>query len=95
MKVRVGAAHALSKTPTLEDVNLKLQEEALEMKGDAVNNVQDERGTSMMSCKALTAYGVVVVVQSDERKCPICAEKIIRKAVVCRYCGRDVLGVDA
>ena len=26
----------------------------------------------------------------DERECPFCAEMILKKARVCRYCGRDV-----
>ncbi len=26
----------------------------------------------------------------DERECPYCAERILRKACVCEYCGRDV-----
>lgn len=26
----------------------------------------------------------------DERECPFCAEQILKKAKVCRYCGRDV-----
>jgi uncharacterized membrane protein YdbT with pleckstrin-like domain len=26
----------------------------------------------------------------DERDCPFCAERILKKAKVCRYCGRDV-----
>src|SRR5208282_4811900 len=26
----------------------------------------------------------------DERECPYCAERILKKARVCRYCGRDV-----
>ncbi len=25
-----------------------------------------------------------------ERECPYCAEKILRKAIVCKHCGRDV-----
>jgi uncharacterized membrane protein YdbT with pleckstrin-like domain len=31
----------------------------------------------------------------DERECPFCAELILRKARVCRYCGRDVEPVTA
>jgi hypothetical protein len=26
----------------------------------------------------------------EERECPFCAEKILRKARVCKHCGRDV-----
>ena len=26
----------------------------------------------------------------EERECPYCAERILKKARVCRYCGRDV-----
>ena len=27
----------------------------------------------------------------DERECPFCAERILKKAKVCKYCGRDVV----
>jgi uncharacterized membrane protein YdbT with pleckstrin-like domain len=30
----------------------------------------------------------------DERECPYCAEKILKKAKVCRYCGREVAPID-
>jgi hypothetical protein len=29
-----------------------------------------------------------------ERECPWCAEPILAKALVCKHCGRDVVGVD-
>ena len=30
----------------------------------------------------------------EERECPYCAEKILKKARVCRFCGRDVAAVE-
>ncbi|HEV8123364.1 MAG TPA: PH domain-containing protein [Gemmatimonadales bacterium] len=30
----------------------------------------------------------------DERECPYCAEKILKKAKVCRFCGREVAAVE-
>ena len=30
----------------------------------------------------------------DERECPYCAEKILKKAKVCRYCGREVAPIE-
>ncbi|MEO8201087.1 MAG: PH domain-containing protein [Gemmatimonadota bacterium] len=31
----------------------------------------------------------------DERECPFCAEKILARAKVCKYCGRDVAQVES
>jgi hypothetical protein len=30
-------------------------------------------------------------VTRDERECPYCAEPILRKAIVCKHCGRDIV----
>jgi len=75
---RVTAATLVSKTPTIEDVNFKLREEALKKGANAVINAQYERGISFTSWKALTAKGTAVIVESDEIKCPFCAEIISR-----------------
>ncbi len=29
-----------------------------------------------------------------ERKCPFCAELILEEAIVCKHCGRDIVGGD-
>jgi hypothetical protein len=39
------------------------------------------------------AGSAAVGVGRDERDCPFCAERILRKASVCKHCGRDVAGV--
>ena len=90
VKARVGAATALSKTPTLEDVNYKLQEEVARRGGNGVINVRYERGVSMTSWKALTAYGEAVIFESDEKVCPSCAETIKAAATKCRYCQTEL-----
>ena len=41
------------------------------------------------------ADDVVKTRPRDERECPYCAEMILKKAHVCRYCGRDVEPVTA
>jgi hypothetical protein len=51
----VTAATIMSKTPTVEDVNLKLREQAVRMGANAVINVTYARGVSATSWKALTA----------------------------------------
>jgi hypothetical protein len=77
---------------TIEDVNLKLQEQASRMGANAVIQVQYDRGMSLTSYKVLKAKGIAVVLESDEVKCPLCAELIKREAVKCKHCG-SALGV--
>lgn len=85
--LEVQAATLFSKTMTIEDVNLKLQEQASRMGANAVIQVQYDRGMSLTSYKVLKAKGIAVVLESDEVKCPYCAELIKRGAVKCKHCG--------
>lgn len=87
---RVGAATAFSKTPTIEDVNLKLREEASRLGANAVINVIYKRGPIPSSWKGLTATGTAVRVESDDRACPFCAETIKAAAIKCKHCGSDL-----
>lgn len=80
----------LSKSPTIEDVNFKLQEEASKLGANAVINVTYNRGMSLMSYEVLKAIGLAVVVESDEMPCPLCAETIKRAAKKCKHCGFDL-----
>ena len=90
IQARRTAATALSKTPTMEDVNSKLREVALKMGANAIINVEYSRGISLTSWKAMTANGTAVVAESDEKACPQCAETVKRAAVKCRHCGADL-----
>jgi len=87
---KVSATTALSKTPTIEDVNFKLQEEALKKGANAIINVKYKRGASLTSWKVLTAKGTAVIVESDVKKCPFCAELIKKEAIKCKHCGADL-----
>lgn len=93
IKVKMGARTAFSKSKTIEEVNLKLREKALKMRANAIINVQYDRGISMTSWKALTATGTAVFAESDEIKCPFCAESIKRQAIKCKHCGADLQNV--
>jgi tRNA(Ile2) C34 agmatinyltransferase TiaS len=72
---------------TIEDVNLKLQEQASRMGANAVIQVQYDRGMSLTSYKVLKAKGLAVVLESDDVKCPQCAESVKRQALKCKHCG--------
>jgi hypothetical protein len=89
IKARSTAATALSKAPTMEDVNFKLREVAMKMGANAIINVQYKRGISAMSWKAMTATGEAIWIESDERPCPQCAEIVKVAALKCRFCGAD------
>ncbi len=90
ISAKVQAATAFSKTPTIEDVNLKLQEQAARMGANAVIQVQYDRGMSLTSYKVLKAKGIAVVLESDDAKCPYCAELVKREAIKCKHCGSDL-----
>jgi hypothetical protein len=90
ISAKVQAATAFSQTPTIEDVNLKLQEQASRMGANAVIQVQYDRGMSLISYKVLKARGIAVVLESDDVRCPYCAELIKRAAVKCKHCGSDL-----
>ncbi len=89
IRARVGAATLFSKAPTLEDVNFKLRERAFKKGANAVINVRYSRGIGN-SWKELVAKGTAVVIESDERDCPFCAEPIKRAAVRCKHCGSEL-----
>ena len=87
---KVSKASLFSKPPTIEDVNFKLQEEASKLGANAVMNVNYSRGMSLTSYEVLKAVGTAVVVESDEKPCPFCAETIKRAAKKCKHCGSDL-----
>lgn len=84
---RVGASTAISKSPTIEDVNFKLREEASKVGANAVVFVSYKRGISASSWKALSAKGTAVITWADTTTCPECAEEVKLAAKKCKHCG--------
>lgn len=87
---KVSKGSFITKSPTVEDVNFKLQEEASKLSANAVFNVTYSRGMSLFSYEVLTARGTAVIAESDEVQCPFCAERIKRQAKKCKHCGSDL-----
>jgi len=90
VRARMGARTALSKAPTIEQINSKLREEAIKVGATAVIRVEYKRGMIPSSWKGLTATGLAVRMLSDEKLCPYCAETIKREAIRCKHCGADL-----
>lgn len=93
--VKVSKASAFSKSPTIEDANFKLQEEASHRYANAVIDVKYKRGMSLISYEVLTATGTAVIVESDQIQCPFCAELIKRQAKKCKHCASDLTQASA
>jgi uncharacterized membrane protein YdbT with pleckstrin-like domain len=56
-----------------------------------ISNPLEFRRQVQAEASALESADDTLVAQPrDERECPFCAERILKKAKVCRYCGRDV-----
>ena len=79
----------LSKTATMDDVNARLREEAVRLNANAIINAQYDR-TSLTSWRGIKATGEAVYIQSDEKKCPFCAEMIRNEAIKCKHCLSDL-----
>lgn len=84
------AGSALLAAPTIEQVNFKLVELALKVGANAVINVEYNSGISLTSWKSLKATGLAILKESEEIKCPVCAETIKRAAIKCRFCGAEI-----
>jgi hypothetical protein len=83
-------ASLYSSSPTLEAVNGELRQKAAQMGANAVLHVTYSRGMSLISYEVLTARGIAVIVASDEKPCPYCAEKVKAQAIVCKHCKSDL-----
>lgn len=80
---------AFSADPTLEEVNDELRQLAAQVGANAVIDVSYKRGMSLTSYGVLKASGLAVILESDNKPCPICAEPIKAAALKCRFCGAD------
>jgi len=90
VSAKASKASIFSKSPTIEDVNFKLQEEASKLGANAIIEVEYDRGISLTSYEVLKATGTAVFVESDEKTCPFCAETIRRAAKKCKHCGSEL-----
>jgi hypothetical protein len=65
VKVRISSLTIFSRDRTIEEVNEKLRETAARLGGNAVIQVAYTRGMSLWSWKALTAVGLVVLIDPE------------------------------
>ena len=49
-----------------------------------------KKQATQAAAPATPAAPAAAVPAREERECPFCAERILKKARVCRFCGRDV-----
>lgn len=91
IEAKLSRSSTFSADPTLDEINAELRRKACEMYANAVLNVQYDRGMSLFSYGTLKAWGVAVVIESDEVTCTTCAEKIKRLAIKCRFCGTSTV----
>lgn len=74
----------------VDDIQMGLIEEATKLGANAIINVTYERKMTLFSWNALQGNATAVVIESDTKTCPSCAEEIKRSAVKCRFCGDAV-----
>ena len=90
VEAKCEATMAFSPAPTIEEMNGRLRSMAAKLGANAIIEVTYDSGVSMTSWKSMKGKGLAVRKLTDERECPMCAEKIKRAAIKCRYCGADV-----
>lgn len=73
----------------MDDANARLKEEAIRLGANAIINVKYEQ-SSLTSWRGIKAFGIAVLLDSDEKKCPYCAEIIKKEAIKCKHCGSDI-----
>jgi len=96
VQAKAHATSAVSREPTLDEVNHKLREKALKMGANSVINVKYERKKmDLVGWKPLTAKGQVATVEEGEAQlvlviCPECYARMPLKTNFCTECGANL-----
>jgi|GEM_PF-846127 len=81
---------AISDKANIDEVNTRLRSQAALLGANAIVDVEYAETMTLKSFAAMRGSGLAVHRLSDEVVCPVCAERIKRAAIKCRFCGADV-----